>query len=85
MRTANEIEAGILDQLHVAMKAAVGHRIAPAGMVLMHVGTLEIVMFAVEEKPLIGGEFEPAEAKRWCNHPLDAGRNTTVFTEYRLG
>ena len=64
MRAANEIESGVLHQFHVAKKSAVGHRVAPAGVVLMHVRALEIIMLAVEEKSLVGGELEPAETER---------------------
>src|ERR1039458_6050921 len=64
MRAANEFKSGVLYQFHVAEKSAVGHRVAPAGVVLMRVRALEIIMFAVQEKALVGGELEPAEAER---------------------
>ena len=64
MRAANEIKSGVLHQLHVAEKSAVRHRVAPAGVILMHVGAFEIIMLAVQEKSLVGGEFEPAETER---------------------
>src|ERR1700690_1266384 len=41
MRTADEIEAGILDQAYVAFEAAVGHGVAPARMILMCVDPFE--------------------------------------------
>src|ERR1039457_6768302 len=64
MRTANEIEAGVFHQRHVAEKAAVSDRVAPAGVVLMHVGAFEIIMLAVQEESLISRELEPAKTQR---------------------
>jgi hypothetical protein len=64
MRAANEIKSRVLHQLHVAEKSAVRHRVAPAGVILMHVRAFEIIMLAVEEKSLVGGELEPAETER---------------------
>ena len=64
VRAADEIHAGVLHHLDVAEEPAVGHRVAPAGVVLVHVGAFEIAMLAVEEKSLVGGELEPAETQR---------------------
>src|SRR6185437_7827093 len=63
MRTPNEIKPGALDQFHIAEKSAVGHGVAPAGVILMHVGALKIIMFAVQKKSVLSGEFEPAETE----------------------
>ena len=51
-------------KLHIAIKAAVRHGIAPARVVLVRVGAFEIVMLAVQEKSLVRRPFEPAETKR---------------------
>ena len=64
MRTANEVKSGVLDHFQVAVSSAIRHRIAPAGVVLMHIRALEIIMLAVQEKPLVRRELEPAETER---------------------
>ena len=63
MRAANKVEAGILDHLYIAKKAAVCHRITPARTVLMDICALEIIMLSVEEEPLVRRELEPAETQ----------------------
>jgi hypothetical protein len=55
----HEIKTGVLHQPHVAEKSAVGHRIAPAGVVLLHVGALETRMPALVKRILVAGEFGP--------------------------
>ena len=64
MRAADELEACVLHQFHVPEKSAVGHRVAPAGVILVHIRALEIQMLAVQEKSLLGSPLEPAEAER---------------------
>ena len=63
MRASDEIETRVLDQFHVAKESTVGNRVTPAGVILMHVRAFEIMMLAVQEKSLIGGELEPAETE----------------------
>src|SRR5438552_18823520 len=63
MGATDEVEAGCLDQAHIAFDRAIGDRIAPARLILMDVRAPEIPVAAIEEKALIGGPFEPAESE----------------------
>ena len=63
VRTADEIEAGILYQLHVAVNAGLRDSVGPASVILMDVGTVEKKMLAVDEKPLVGRPFDRTDAK----------------------
>ena len=86
VRSANEIETGVLDEFHVARKTTVGHGVAPAGMILVRIHPFEVKALAIEEEPLIRGPFEPAKAKAGaigidqrlsvkdpCRHPIQIG------------
>ena len=59
----NNIEARLLDHPHVTAHGLLGHGIAPAGLVLVYVGTMEVVVFPVQEESPVGCPLKPAEAK----------------------
>src|ERR1039458_5123 len=63
MRTTNEIEARVLHHIHVTEKSAVGHRVAPSRVILMHICAFEIKVFAIDEKSLVCRPLEPAETE----------------------
>ena len=54
VRTANEVEAGLLDERDVAREIRVRRRVSPARPVLMHVGAAQIHVLAVQEEALVG-------------------------------
>src|SRR5579859_886182 len=63
MRAANEIHAGLLDEADIASDTGVGDCVAPACVVLVNIGAVEVVVLAVEEEALIGGPLNPAESE----------------------
>ena len=66
MRTADKIKTGVTNHFYIAIKSAVGHGIAPAGMILMDVGAFEIIVLTIQKESLVGREFEPAKSQRRC-------------------
>ena len=64
VRAADEIETGVLHQLHVAVDGGIRHGVAPSGLVLVHVGAAEVAVLAVEKKALVGRPLDGAEAER---------------------
>src|SRR5262245_28235412 len=63
MRSAHEVEAGLFDELHIALDGCPRDTDAPAGMVLMRIGPAKIKMLAVQEKAAVFGEFEEPKAE----------------------
>ncbi len=64
MRAADEVEPGLLDQLHVPEATGAGRGDAPAGAVLMDVGAAQVEVLAIEEEAAVGGPFKPSETER---------------------
>src|SRR5471030_2723429 len=50
MRPPNKIEPRILDEFHIPKRARVRNGIAPARVILVHIGPMEIEVFAINEK-----------------------------------
>src|SRR5439155_27336016 len=63
VRAAHEVEAGVLDQLHIALGGRACDAGAPAAVVLMGIGAAKIKVLAVEEKAAIFRPLEPAKAE----------------------
>ena len=63
MTAADDVESGFLHVADVALESGVGHGVAPARAVLMHVRAVEIAVLAVQEESLVGGPFDRTESE----------------------
>ena len=63
MRTPYTIESGIFDHLYITTHSRIRHSISPSGLILMHVGTQEIIVFPIQEKALVCCPVKPTKSK----------------------
>jgi hypothetical protein len=60
---ADEVEASLFDERNIAVSASLGNGVSPSGMILVDVGSFEVVVLAVEEEALVRGKFKPAKSE----------------------
>ena len=60
---SDDVETGLLHHAHVAPHCLLGNRVAPAGLVLMHIGPAEEKVLPVQEESLVSGPAEPPESE----------------------
>ena len=63
MGAADEIEPGVLHQQHVTARPGIRHGIPPPGMVLVHIGPLQINGLPVNQHPLVRRQLQRAETQ----------------------
>ena len=63
MGAADEIEPGVLHQQHVTARSGVRHGIPPSCVVLVHVGSLQVNGFPVNQHAPVRRQLQGAEAQ----------------------